>query len=715
MKVRIGIDVGGTFTDAALINNDTYELIGTEKIPTTHSAATGVAAGIIEVLNRIMERYGIKPEDVSFIAHGTTQATNALLEGDVAKVGIITIGTGIEGAKSRSDTQMGAIKLTETKFLPTNNVYVDSKAPDFAEKIAAAIGELTADGAQSIVAAEAFSVDKPENEAKAVELCREKNVPGTATAEISKLYGLRVRTRTAVVNASIMPKMLEAANMTAESIKKTGIDANLMVMRCDGGVMTVDEVRKHPILTILSGPAAGVAGALMYEKLTDGLFLEVGGTSTDISCVKDGKVMVSYSQIGGHKTFLTSLDVRTVGIGGGSMIQISKGKIVDTGPRSAHIAGLEYEVYTDEKNIVNPVLKSLKLNETDGEYAYVECENGEKYALTLSGAANIAGFVPEGDYAKGNAGAAGKAWEPLAANMGLSVEKTARMALEYAAKKNSKVVEGLIEDYHLDTKTVMLVGGGGGASSVVPHLAEYMKLKFKIADNAPVISTIGVALALVRDVVERTIVNPTEQDILKVRKEAKERVIRSGAAPDSVSISVEVETQKNLVRAIAIGNTEIRSKNLGKERINEAEAKKIVSENLQAPVGEISVKAQNGQMYVMTREVTEKKFFGLVRHKTCLLRLIDDEGVIRLQKKNGDVKTMSGDRWEEKLKKVITDNATYGDGGEELPSVYVINGKSIINLSGMASIGHMISVAKAELAAVDENDRLICICTERAE
>ncbi|MFT4007823.1 MAG: hydantoinase/oxoprolinase family protein [Lacrimispora sp.] len=674
----------------------------------------GVAAGIIEVLNRIMDRYGVKPDDVSFIAHGTTQATNALLEGDVAKVGIITVGTGIEGVKSRSDTQMGTIKLTETKFLPTTNSYVDSKAPDFAEKIAAVITELMEDGAESIVAAEAFSVDKPENE-KSRRAVQEERHTGHSYSRNFQALRPAGKTRTAVVNASIMPKMLEAANMTAESIKKTGIEAKLMVMRCDGGVMTVDEVQKHPILTILSGPAAGVAGALMYEKLTDGLFLEVGGTSTDISCVKDGKVMVSYSQIGGHKTFLTSLDVRTVGIGGGSMIQISGGKITDTGPRSAHIAGLEYEVYTDEKSIVNPVLKSMKLNETDGEYAYIECENGERYALTLSGAANIAGFVPERDYAKGNAEAAKKAWAPLAKNMNISVEKAARLALEYAAKKNSRVVAGLIEDYHLDPRTVVMVGGGGGASAVVPHLAEYMKLKFKIANNAPVISTIGVALALVRDVVERTIVNPTEQDILKVRKEAREHAILSGAAPDSVSVSVEVETQKNLVRAIAIGNTEIRSKDLGKGKIDEAGAKKIVSENLQVPVSKLFVKAQNGQMYVMIHELTEKKFFGLLKHKTYPLRLIDDEGVIRLQKKNGDVKTMSGDRWEQKLKKVITENATYGDGGEELPSVYVISGKSIINLSGMASIDHMISVAKAELAVVDKDDKLICICTERTE
>lgn len=715
MKVRIGIDVGGTFTDAVAIDNETYELVGQIKTPTTHNAVEGVAAGIVQVLHKIMEDCHISPEDVTFIAHGTTQATNALLEGDVAKVGVVTLGSGLQGAKSKSDTNIGDIELAAGKFLTSENEYVDTAQSDVANAVKTAVEKLKDEGCTSFVAAEAFSVDDPTNENLSVEICGKENLPATATNDISKLYGLKIRTRTAVINASIMPKMLEAATMTDSSIKAADIKSPLMVMRCDGGVMTVDEVRNRPILTILSGPAAGVAGALMYEKLTDGIFFEVGGTSTDISCVKDGKVMIKYAEVGGHKTYLNSLDVRTVGIGGGSMVELENGKACDTGPRSAHIAGLDYEVYTDAEKIVEPKLVAVRPMASDPEYACVECAGGLRVALTMAGAANIAGYVRPDDYAYGNVEAARKAWKPLADNMDCTVEEAAKKVLEYAAIKNSKVANALMKDYEMDPRNTIFVGGGGGAAAVVPHLAETMSHKHRIAKNAPVISTIGVALAMVRDMVERSVTHPTDEDIISVRREAELKAIQNGAAPGTVEVSVEVDTQRNIVRAIAVGATEMRSRDRMLKTLSEDELLNIVAENIDLPKSELNVVAKNGSVFAVQATQQQKKLFGLVKKSVHPLRLIDNEGVIRLQKNNAWVRQSTVETWEKDLHWIMEELTEYNDGGINMPNVYVVLGKRVIDLSGLQSAEQLVSLGNVELAGCNKDEPLIVAATKRVD
>ena len=715
MKVRIGIDVGGTFTDAVVIDNDTFELIGSAKTPTTHEAKEGVAAGIIQVLHKAMEECHVKPEDVIFIAHGTTQATNALLEGDVAKVGILTLGSGIQGMKSKSDTNIGNIELAPGKYLYTENEFVNTANPDtWAADVEAALGRLEEKGAKSMVVTEAFSVDDPANENTVMDICNKKGIPASAGNDVSKLYGLKVRTRTAVINGSILPRMLEVANMTESSIKNADIKAPLMVMRCDGGVMTVDEVRNRPILTILSGPAAGVAGALMYEKLTDGLFMEVGGTSTDISCIKDGNVVVKYAEVGGHKTYVNSLDVRTVGIGGGSMIELKNGKMVDVGPRSSHIANLKYEVYTDTEDIVDPVLKEIRPKEGDPTYAYIECSNGKKFALTLSGAANIAGYVAEDNYAYGNVEAAKKAWEPLAKNMGLTVEETAKQALHLSALKNGKVVESFIKDYGLDRKSLTFVGGGGGAASVVPHLAEEFGVQSKIARNASVISPIGVALAMVRDMVERTIQNPTEKDILDLRYEAVQKAVKAGANPDSVEVKIEVDAQQNKVRAIAIGTTELRTKKLSAAKKTDEELAEIAAKSIGVSAAELYKAADNGMMTAFLYHTSIKKLL-FFKEQIDTLRLVDRDGVIRHQRRNAAVIPCEAELWKKNVKKLLNEHTIHSDGGAEIPNIYIVLGKRIIDLAGMQSAEQILSICEVELANVPKDEKLIIICTKTTE
>lgn len=715
MKVRIGIDVGGTFTDAVAVRSDTYELMGTAKIPTTHSAKEGVAAGIVQVLKKIMEECDIKPEDVAFIAHGTTQATNALLEGDVEQVGILTLGHGIEGMKAKADTNMGSIPLTAGKNITPVNEFVNNARPEgMKEEAESAIERLRRAGAVSMVVTEPFSVDNPENENRVVDCCVEKHIPATAGNDVSKLYGLKVRTRTAVVNASILPKMLDAANMTEKSIHDAGIQAPLMIMRCDGGVMTVDEVRKRPILTILSGPAAGVAGALMYEKLTDGIFLEVGGTSTDISCIKDGNVMIRYAEIGGHKTYLNSLDVRTVGIGGGSMIRVENGVAVEVGPRSAHIAGLAYEVYASPEEIVDAKLQTIRPIEGDPAYAYVSCANGRQFALTQSGAANICGYVPEGDYARGSVEAARLAWQPLADSMGLSVEETAKKCLDLSAEKNNHVIESMIHDYSLDRESLVFVGGGGGASTVVPHLSKMCRSRFKLAKNASVISPIGVALALVRDMVERTVSNPTEKDILSIRQEAIEKAVAAGANRDSVDVKVEIDAKTNRIRAIAAGATELRAKDLGGQKKTEEELRQIVADNMKVEPSCIHTEAKNDFFYAMSCQVTKKKLL-LFKKKECAIRLIDTDGVIRLQRKNGRIHQGKTRNWKAHVNHLLEQFTVYSDGGEEVPNLWIVTGSRMIDLSGMQSREQIFSLGQTELAVTDPDSDLIMLCTLTTE
>ena len=343
--IRVGIDVGGTFTDVVAIDAATRELIAAIKVPTTHHSANGVADGIVEAIGRLCADPNVDAGAVAFIAHSTTQATNALLEGDLARVGVLGL---LSAPKwlSRHQIRFGGIRLDSGATF----------APEFAfaatgAAMHGAVERLVAAGVGSIAASEAFGVDRPERESAAIAFARERGVAATSGHDVSSAYGLRARTRTAALNAAILPQMLRTAQVTRDAVASAAIPAPLMVMRSDGGVMDVREIERRPILTLLSGPAAGIAGALLHERLSDGFFVEVGGTSSDCSLIRNGRPQVQAARIGGYRTTLRTLDVRTLGIGGGSMLRCPQRDLIDVGPRSAHIAGAAYACFESEETL----------------------------------------------------------------------------------------------------------------------------------------------------------------------------------------------------------------------------------------------------------------------------------------------------------------------------------------------------------------------------
>ncbi|MBP1040285.1 hydantoinase/oxoprolinase family protein [Vagococcus sp. BWB3-3] len=705
-KVRIGIDVGGTFTDAVAIDNETYEVISTKKIPTTHK--DGVATGIIQIVNDLLIENHIDPNDVVFIAHGTTQATNALLEGDVARVGIVGMGTGSDAKSSKKETKIGDIELSKGKYLKTDSTFIDSKELSD-ELINEEITKLLDNNCEVIVASGAFSVDDPSEELKIQEVASKRRLLFTAGHEMSELYGLKMRTATAVINASLIPKMIVTANMTEEAVKGTNIGTELMIMRCDGGVMNVEEVRKRPILTMLSGLAAGVAGALMYEKITDGIFFETGGTSVDISVIKNGKVMIKYAQVGGHKTYLQSLDVRTLGLAGGTMIQIRDSEIVDIGPRSAHIAGVSYECFEEAKEMVSATCHLISPKEGDpSDYAIVEDQNGRRFSPTLCGAANLLGYVPKGDYAEGNIETSKVAWDAVGKLLNLSGEEAAKKALDMATEKLKEVVDSLIEEYELDPKMLVLVGGGGSAPVLVPALAEKYgeNMKWKVSNNAPYISTIGVALAMVRETLERSIGNPSKSDIKEIRQDIIEKIVKSGALEETVDVSVEVDAEHSILRAIATGATELRSKDMGISKLSAEELQKRAVTTLN--FDKVAAKGHAGRWSVFSGQIIKKKFFGLIKSKQQPVAVLDNEGVARFKNQNADYLSFSKDNYVE-FDEFLYDNTSFGDANATIPRIFLFYREKMLDLTGMQTADQLKSIMDEEISNLDNSEKIIAV------
>jgi N-methylhydantoinase A/oxoprolinase/acetone carboxylase beta subunit len=708
-RIRVGIDVGGTFTDAVALDAQTLELLGQVKVRTTHRHPDGVARGIIDALRRLLDGLGATAADVGFLAHGTTQATNALLEGDVATVGLVGVGRGLEGLVTRRLRSLGRIELAPGKHLRVRYGHVPVAAePADADT---AVEAVRADGAEVVVGVQAFSVDDGTGEDAVADAARKQDLLATTTHEITKLYGLRKRARTAVVNASILPRMLDTADLVERSITDAGITAPLMVMRCDGGVMSLAEMRRRPLLTVLSGPAAGVAGALMAERVSEGIFLETGGTSTDVSAIRRGGVVVRHAKVGGHDTYLSSLDVRTVGVGGGSMVRARTGKVVDVGPRSAHIAGLEYACFAEPAALAAARLVTLAPMAGDpDDYVAVEAAGG-RFALTMTCAANALDLVPDGDYARGDPAVARLAFEPLAALLGTTVAEAARAVLAAGTAHVRTVVDELVTAYRLDRRGLRLVGGGGGAAAVTPYLGAATGLAATIAAHNEVISPIGVALALVRESVERIVPAPSQQDVLAVRAEAEQAVIAQGAAPATVEVDVSVDAQTNTVTAIATGATELRTRADTNE--STVDRQRIAADSLDRPPAEVRLLAETPNHAVFGAEVRRGGALGRWARPYRPVRVVDRDGVVRLQSPDAVIAETTVGAAYATLSEQLATHTTYGDGGSQLPAMRLLVGPRIVDLAGVTTAEQLMALARAELDGRTPDEPLVSITEVR--
>lgn len=698
-RIRVGIDVGGTFTKAVAIDVKTGSILSKSTVPTTHNAEKGVSEGILDTLTTILDNSKINIEDIELISHSTTQAINALLESDTSKVGIIAMGVGPEKKDVIKRTNLNDTKINSEQDIKICHKFLDTSHLISEDEVKDAIKELQNQGAEVIVATESFGVDDPSNELFVMKNASDLNVPSTASHEISGTYGLEIRTLTSAVNASVLPKTFQVAKFVEETIRGAGVQSPLMIMKGDGGVTSMDTFKTKPILTILSGPAASVAGALLHQKVTNGIFVEVGGTSTNICIIKNGKPEFRYVTIKEHPTCVRSMDVRILGVAGGSMVALKNNRVWKVGPRSAHIAGLKYACFADPDDIKTGKIITIKPKETDiDEYVAIECKKNT-YAITNTCAANALGMIDEQDYSFANQESAKMAMEILGKFVGMNFSEIAQSIIQTSSFEITKTISKIIKDFKLNHQTTKIIGGGGGSSVLVPFVAKQLGLQYQKAEHAEVISSIGVASSMLQEEIEQTVTNPTPELISLAQKKIHSIMVDKGAVPESVVVDSIYIPEKSLLRVTAVGNVELDSADTTKNVFTLEEAKGRASEIIQISEELIDLSFESDHYLVFYGHIAEKRFFSKKNRHPVLV--LDRFGKMKISLNNGRIFQGGKISMLEEL-----DDFLESRNNDIAPQIYLVNDFKLIDYSSLTSPSHILNAVRAEL---DENERAAII------
>jgi N-methylhydantoinase A/oxoprolinase/acetone carboxylase beta subunit len=327
MTYRLGIDVGGTNTDAIIVDENNT-IIAEYKTATTPD----VSLGVEDVVKKILEHSKINPQDIKHVMLGTTHATNAIIEQkNLSRVGVIRI-SGPSGYAIPPFTAWpeNLSRILSAGYSIVQGGYEYNGIPLAAfdkNKFRSAIHKIIDNGAEAIAISCAFSPVNNEIERIAYELVREisgDNFPITLSHEIGSI-GLLERENAAILNAAISNLAGQAYGLFDRSVKNNGITAELFITQNDGTLMSAEYAKKYPVLTIASGPTNSLRGAAFLSEIKDAIVVDIGGTTTDIGILRNGFPRESNTAINlcGVRTNFRMPDLISIGLGGGSIVNLN--------------------------------------------------------------------------------------------------------------------------------------------------------------------------------------------------------------------------------------------------------------------------------------------------------------------------------------------------------------------------------------------------------
>lgn len=332
--VFVGVDTGGTYTDAVVYDEHRGVVLAKAKSPTTHD---DLSIGIEGALDRALAEAGVDPAAIGLVSLSTTLATNALVEGMGRPACLVMIGFEAE-ALDRSGLREA---LGSDQVISVTGGHTSHGSPQADLDLATLDAALTdlSDEVEGFAVTAQFGVRNPEHELAARELIRERTgLPVTCSHELSDGLNGPKRSVTALLNARLIAMIEELVTTTSGILEQRGIDAPIMVVRGNGSLVSTAFVRDRPVETILSGPAASLIGAAHLADADDAIIADIGGTTTDIAVLRGGlpEFGSQGATVGGHQTMVEAVLMHTHGIGGDSEVRVAErsvGAQLVIGPR----------------------------------------------------------------------------------------------------------------------------------------------------------------------------------------------------------------------------------------------------------------------------------------------------------------------------------------------------------------------------------------------
>ncbi|KQY25884.1 hydantoinase/oxoprolinase N-terminal domain-containing protein [Rhizobium sp. Root482] len=365
----LGIDTGGTYTDAVLFSETAGVVARSKALTTRHDLSVGIAGAV----DAVLDQAGASASAIGLVSLSTTLATNALVEGQGGRAGLVMIGFSPEDLKR--DGLQDALGSDPVIFLPGgHNVHggetlldmtaLDQALPQLAKEVS------------SFAVAGYFAVRNPAHEERVRDRIREiSHLPVTCSHELSSKLGGPRRALTTLLNARLVSMIDRLIGACEGFLQSRGIDVPIMVVRGDGALISAAQARLRPIETILSGPAASLVGARHLTGLDNAVVSDIGGTTTDVAVLDQGRPRLDGdgAVVGGFRTMVEAVAMRTFGLGGDSEVRIDDRGLkvrIELGPR--RLLPLSLAAFQHGETVLSVLerqLRSAHIGRHDGRFA----------------------------------------------------------------------------------------------------------------------------------------------------------------------------------------------------------------------------------------------------------------------------------------------------------------------------------------------------------